>query len=82
MDGMPCSFNPDYIADIKRALIELGDKNGLFYLLHDAANQRGLVVRSDKGLMVVTMGMRDSDARPDGFSLEEFKPRRMPRTSR
>lgn len=78
MDGAPGTFNAAFLADIQKALIELGDKNGFFTMLQDGGNQRALVVREDKDFLCVVMGMRGFDT-PSAPDVAQFMPRRMPR---
>ena len=77
--GQAATFNADYVHDIKRALIELGDKNGFFTMAQNGPNNAGLVVRADKGFLCVVMAMRGDDYNPTAADIAEFMPRRMPR---
>lgn len=76
--GQAATFNADYVHDIKRALVELGDKNGFFTMAQNGPNNAGLVVRADKGFLCVVMAMRGDDM-PSAAEIAGFMPRRMPR---
>lgn len=77
MDGTPGTFNASYLADIQRALIELGDNNGFFSMLQNGEKSGALVVREDKGFLCVVMGMRGFD-QPTAPDVAQFMPRRLP----
>jgi len=76
--GQAATFNADYLHDIKRALIELGDKNGFFTMAQNGPNNAGVAVRADKGFLCVVMAMRGDDM-PSAGEISGFMPRRMPR---
>lgn len=78
MDGTPGAFNASYLADIQKALIELGDKNGFFPMLQNGEKSGALAVREDKGFLCVVMGMRGFD-QPSAPDVAQFMPRVMPR---
>lgn len=78
MDGTPGTFNASYLADIQKALMELGDKNGFYSMLQNGEKSGALVVREDKDFLCVVMGMRGFD-QPSAPDVAQFMPRRMPR---
>jgi len=78
MDGTPGTFNASYLADIQKALIELGDSNGFYSMRQNGEKSGALVMREDKGFLCVVMGMRGFD-QPGTPDLAQFMPRRMPR---
>ena len=78
MDGTPGTFNASYLADIQKALIELGDSNGFYSMRQNGEKSGALVMREDKGFLCVVMSMRGFD-QPGTPDLAQFMPRRMPR---
>lgn len=71
----PGAFNAAYLADIQKALKELGSKEGLYYLIQNT--ERGAVVNERFGFMCVVMAIRNEkpEAAPD---ITQFMPRRKP----
>lgn len=78
MDGTPGAFNASYLADIQKALNELGEKWGTFAMLQNGPNNSGLVARADIGFLCVVMPVKAGDP-PTAADVAQFMPRRMPR---
>ena len=79
MDGTPGTFNASYLADIQRALIELGDKNGFFTMLQNALfGDAKYITTSRENSDAAIAAALDQVARKYGappFSLADYKTR-------
>lgn len=80
MSGAAGCYQASYLADIQKALIELGDKKGLFYMLQDGENGSGLVMQAGLGFLCVVMPLRKmaTDTAEFVAAMPEFMPRIRP----
>lgn len=78
MSGAPGTYNPAYLADIQKALIELGDKTGYFSMLQNGETCSCLVVSRARGFLAVVMPLR-AEAMPESGDRAQFMPRTKPR---
>lgn len=75
MSGEAGSFDARYLANIRTALLELGDRHGVYNLLQNGPAMSALTIAPDHGLMVVTMPVR-ADGRATSRDRARFMPRR------
>jgi DNA polymerase-3 subunit beta len=78
MTGEAGSFNAAYLADIQKALIELGQKLGAFKLHQNGPNNSAVTIDAGCGFLCVVMPLK-TDPAPTQSEADSFFPRRMPR---
>jgi len=80
MSGAAGCYQASYLADIQKAMVELGDREGLFYMLQDGENGSGLAMLASLGFLCVVMPLRKMVIEAAAFSeaMPEFMPRIRP----
>lgn len=76
MSGEPGCYNAAYLADIRAALIELGDKYPVFEMIPQGQTGPALMIDPVRQLMVATMPIRGNGFVPTRGARDHFLPRR------